>query len=210
MKLYVSHKEALTEVLGPGRRFALWTQGCKRRCPGCIFPEGQPTDKNGIWLETDDLAAEIIATPNIVGLTVSGGEPFLQAEALAHLIKKLKENTLLDFMMFSGYTLEELRQREDLATDYILGSIDILVDGEYVEEKNDGCLWRGSSNQNIHFLSPKYRPYREKIENAKNRNVEFVYRGEYDLFMVGIPAKNFQRDLWKETLKQTRKEQREE
>ena len=201
MKLYVSHKETLTEVLGPGQRFALWTQGCKRRCQGCLFPEGQPLDKNGIWLETENLAKEIAAAKNIVGLTVSGGEPFLQAEALAHLIKMLKESTSLDFMMFSGYKLEELRQRQDVATDFILDSIDILVDGEYVEERNDGCLWRGSSNQSIHFLSPKYRPYRQKIENTKSRNVEFVYRGEHDLFMVGIPAKNFQRDLWKETLK---------
>ena len=47
--LYLNHEEEKTKVLGPGVRYVVWVQGCKRRCPGCINPLGQPLSENGYW-----------------------------------------------------------------------------------------------------------------------------------------------------------------
>ncbi len=195
--IYVSHREPLTQVLGPGRRYALWVQGCKKRCPGCVFPEGQPLDTGGEWISAEKIWNEIQAVENLTGITISGGEPFLQAPALAELVKLLRQNSNLDVMIFSGYTLAELQARNDEATNFLLANVDILVDGDYREELNTGSIYRGSDNQTIHFLSPKYLPFKEKILQTKNRSLEFVCRKDGELFMIGIPAKNFERDFSK-------------
>ena len=195
--IYVSHREPLTKVLGPGRRYALWVQGCKKRCLGCVFPEGQPLDTGGEWMSAEKIWNEIQAVENLTGITISGGEPFLQASALAELIKLLRQNSNLDVMIFSGYTLAELKARNDEATNFLLANVDILVDGDYREELNTGSIYRGSDNQTIHFLSPKYLPFKEKILRTKNRSIEFVCRNDGELFMIGIPAKDFHRDFSK-------------
>lgn len=193
--LYLSHWERETKVLGPGRRYALWVQGCKKRCPGCVFPEGQPINKNGVWKHVEEIAIDILSTPNLRGLTISGGEPFLQATALLKLVTLIGDKSKLDIMVYSGYTLEELRQQHDVAVDGLLSQIDILVDGEYIEELNHNTAYRGSDNQRLHFLSAKYRPFQTMMEQAKNRSIEFVCRENGELFMIGLPAKNFRNDF---------------
>lgn len=188
--IYLSHREARTRVLGPGVRYALWVQGCKKRCTGCVFPEGQPLHKNGTYIAADDLAREIMATSGIRGITVSGGEPFLQAEPLLELIKRLRAETDLDIMVYSGYRIEELRERGGAVAE-LLDYIDLLVDGEYIESLNTGAAYRGSDNQRIHALTSKYLPYLDRMMGAKNRSVEFVCNQAGELFMVGLPDKNF-------------------
>ena len=200
--LYVSHREPTTKVLGPGRRYALWLQGCEKRCPNCIFPAGRPRDRGGQWLSVEKIWAEIKSVPNLTGITLSGGEPFLQAEALARLIKFLRDESELDVMIFTGFTLLELQNRPDSATAFLLANTDILVDGEYREELNTDSMYRGSDNQVVHFLSPKYLPYKDLIARTKNRSVEFVYRKGADFFMVGIPPKDFEKKFLSKLLKE--------
>lgn len=194
--LYIHHKETNVKVLGPGRRYVIWVQGCKKSCSGCINPEGRSLNSNGYYINVQDLYNEIRLCSGISGVTISGGEPFLQADKLSVLIKSIKENTALDVMVYSGYTLQELRDMEDDSIDYILNHIDILVDGEYIEEENNNSIYRGSDNQVIHFLSKKFLPYKDVIYQTHNRNIEFVYRND-ELFMVGIPAKDFSKNIWK-------------
>ena len=67
---------ASTTALGPGRRFVIWLQGCKRRCYGCASPEFQPLD-GGTRISVDQLLDKIVESTDIDGLTVSGGEPML-------------------------------------------------------------------------------------------------------------------------------------
>lgn len=200
--LYVSHREPTTKVLGPGRRYALWLQGCEKSCPNCIFPAGWPRDRGGQWLSVEKIWAEIKSVPNLTGITLSGGEPFLQAEALARLIKFLRDESELDVMIFTGFTLLELQNRPDSATAFLLANTDILVDGEYREELNTDSMYRGSDNQVVHFLSPKYLPYKDLIARTKNRSVEFVYRKGADFFMVGIPPKDFEKKFLSKLLKE--------
>ena len=166
--LYLNHEEEKTKVLGPGVRYVVWVQGCKRRCPGCINPLGQPLSENGYWKSVAALEQDILHVEGLTGITISGGEPFLQAEALAKLVKLIKENSKLDIMIYSGYTLKQLREMQNADVDYILGHIDLLVDGEYVEELNHNTIYR---------------------------SVEFVYKND-DLFLVGIPEKGFDEKFW--------------
>lgn len=192
--LYVNHRERKTQVLGPGLRYVIWVQGCKKNCPGCINPQGRRLNENGYWLDSHTILQEIQEDASLMGITISGGEPFLQSESLAELIKLIRKNTKLDIMMYSGYTLQELHSWENEAVEYILDNIDILVDGEYMEELNTNSIYRGSDNQTIHLLSKKYLHFKKAMENTKNRDIEFVYRDD-ELFMVGIPEKGFDEKL---------------
>lgn len=194
--LYIHHKETDVKVLGPGSRYVIWVQGCKKSCPGCINPEGRSIESNGYYIDVNKLFEEIQLSSSINGITISGGEPFLQAEELSAFIKLIKENTRLDIMIYSGYTLQELYNMNNEFVEYILSNIDILVDGEYIEKENNNSIYRGSDNQVIHFLSKKYLSYKDIIYRTHNRSIEFVYR-DNDLFMVGIPAKDFNKNMWK-------------
>jgi len=193
--LYLSHIEKEVSVLGPGKRFVLWVQGCKKHCKGCIFPSGQYVGEKGYWMNIDTIYDEIVNVHNLTGITISGGEPFLQASAVSRLVCKVKMETSLDIMIYSGYTLAELHNLHDDDIESILCNIDILIDGEYVEELNTNSIYRGSDNQVIHILSDKYKPFENIMKRVKSRNVEFTYNND-ELFMVGIPEKNFQQKFW--------------
>lgn len=135
-------------VDGDGFRFTIFVQGCPRRCFNCQNPETQPL--GGGHIETiDGLMQQIQSNPLLTGVTFSGGEPFLQCAPLARLAKKIHAAGL-DLWSYSGFTLEELQDRHDQATDALLNEVDVLVDGEYVEELRDLTLhFRGSSNQRV-------------------------------------------------------------
>ena len=112
------------------------------------------------------------------------------------MIGLLRKSTKLDIMVYTGYTLQELQQQNNVNINYILSNIDLLIDGEYIEELNNNKIYRGSDNQQIWFLSDKYLPFKEKMENTCNRSLEFVFRNG-EVFTIGLPAKNFQRDFWR-------------
>ena len=194
-KFYLYHRASNVRVLGPGLRYAIWTQGCKHNCKNCIAPDSHPLDKNGYWISVEDIYQEIekeFTEKNIRGITISGGEPFLQMVPLKNLIKKIKENTNLDIICFTGFLYEELLKKNDETIKYILNNIDILIDGKYIEEKNENNYLRGSSNQNIIFLSDRYKAYEKDMKNLKNRNVEYTWKNEREMFIIGIPHKDME------------------
>ena len=135
-------------VDGPGFRYVLFVQGCSHHCKGCHNPESWPTD-SGEDMTIAEIMDEIRSNPNLDGVTFSGGEPFEQVPALLELAKMIKTEGL-GLMSYSGYTLEELKDRGDAATDELLGLLDMLVDGRYVEEqRNLTLIYRGSENQRV-------------------------------------------------------------
>ena len=151
--------------LGPGERVCLWVQGCGRGCPGCISPELQPR----FGRQTDEgLLAEILRgtarRSGCDGLTLSGGDPLEQPEALARLLP-LVRGAFPDILVYTGYTLAEIRAgRCGPAGRACLDWIDVLIDGPYIDSRNmPECTLRGSDNQAIHFLTPRlrerYEPY---------------------------------------------------
>lgn len=158
MQLRVAQTVPDTEAEGPGRRFALWVQGCTLRCPGCCNPEMWQHGKGGTLVEVDALAERILSTPGIEGISVLGGEPFEHAAPLAELCAKLKAGGL-SVMVYTGYTLAELRGSGREGSEALLAQVDLLVDGRYEQDKPEKQRrWIGSSNQVMHFLTNRYSP----------------------------------------------------
>lgn len=168
--LNVADRVPVTEAEGPGRRYALWVQGCPLRCPGCCNPqmlEFRPAER----LTVGELLREIAATREIEGVTFVGGEPFSQAEGLAKLAAGVRAAGR-SVMVFTGHTLSELQQRGDSHAAELLAHTDLLVDGPYLREQAVfDRRWIGSANQRVHFLSERYRHLADDREGwDKGRN----------------------------------------
>lgn len=147
-----------TEAEGPGKRFALWFQGCPLRCPGCCNPEMLRFD-GGTQVPLSEMLSQIESARDeegIEGITLIGGEPAAHAEAAAPLAAAVRAEGL-SVMVFSGFTLEELQAMPDPAVAALLAETDLLVDGRYEREHPEHTRrWIGSSNQRIHFLTDRY------------------------------------------------------
>lgn len=173
---------ASTTALGPGRRFVIWLQGCRRRCYGCASPEFQPLD-GGTRISVDQLLDKIVESTDIDGLTVSGGEPMLQKEALSSLLHKVREmRPDLSVILFTGYLLEDFQS--DVSKD-VLDCIDLLIDGEYYHEQNDDMGLRGSANQRLHFLTSRLTSHKEELETGK-RKYDMHLHGDNEIWTIGI------------------------
>ncbi len=161
-----------TEAEGPGHRFALWLQGCPLRCPGCCNPE--MFSERGPLVPVEELARRILATPGIEGLSLLGGEPFAQPGPAAALCERVREAGL-SIMVFSGYTLAELRAMASPDVDRLLATVDLLVDGRYEKDQPDTRRrWIGSRNQVLHFLTPRYSPDDPRFSAPNTAEIHLV------------------------------------
>lgn len=186
--LNIASTVPLTHALGPGQRAAVWVHGCPIHCPHCIVPEWWPNAFSHL-VKPEILAAELVASPEITGLTISGGEPTLQAAGLTRLIRcarSLRKN--ITVICFSGYLLEELRNRPaETGVPDLLSELDVLVDGPYIHSENDNLGLRGSANQRVHYLSDRLVAFDLMTQP---RQVELFVDGE-SLVMAGIPPRQF-------------------
>ncbi len=165
---------------GPGRRYVLWVQGCSRRCPGC-FNAGALAPEGGRVVAVEDLLAEVSEVQRLVeGVTVSGGEPLQQAEAVYAFLQGVRERTNLSTLLFTGLSFEELRNHPWGRR--LTSCLDLLVAGPYVARLRCMCDLRSSSNQTVHFLTPRYS--REDL-NGLPRS-ELVIRPDGSIIATGI------------------------
>lgn len=182
-----------TEAEGPGKRFGIWFQGCPLRCTGCCNPEflsfkgGEPWDFVAL-LDAIEKARAL----GIEGITLLGGEPFAHADSaslLASAVRKLG----LSVMVFSGYTIEQIRQMSEPCGD-LLRCTDILVDGPYERERPDTQRrWIGSTNQRIYFLTDRYRA---DDPCWLQKNTLEIRLDAFGLSVNGFPALSA-KELWK-------------
>lgn len=178
---------SVVDVLGPGRRAVVWVQGCSLHCPGCITPE-MWSSQGGRLVDPCTLAEELMASPWLDGITVSGGEPTEQPAAVGELLARFKQagkNT----WVYSGYTLEELVAKADPMLDRLLSMTDVLVDGRYKIEAAAALRLRGSRNQRIIHLSNAIAPVPPAGENSAR--VELTLDDQGRLVIVGIPPAGF-------------------
>jgi anaerobic ribonucleoside-triphosphate reductase activating protein len=156
----IAHLIASTEAEGPGRRFAIWFQGCPLRCPGCCNPEYLRND-GGTLMPVKEIVRQIADAKmhlGIEGISLLGGEPFHQAEA-AVIIARETQTLGLGVMIYSGLTLAELHAQPATAIHQLLQLTDIVVDGPYRSDEPETVRrWIGSRNQVVHFLSDRYDP----------------------------------------------------
>ncbi|RZT17508.1 anaerobic ribonucleoside-triphosphate reductase activating protein [Kribbella sp. VKM Ac-2569] len=169
-------------VLGPGNRFVVWVQGCPLHCAECTSPAWIP-QTGGVEIGIGELADRIIDAA-IDGLTLSGGEPFAQAHALAELIRRVRTVRDLSVMSYTGYVVEHLRRHGDAAQHRLLESLDILVDGPYLANRHAALRWRGSANQRLHYLTGRHRP--EPDEDSAGLQIELGADG--GIRWLGVPT----------------------
>ncbi|MGW6173825.1 4Fe-4S single cluster domain-containing protein [Arthrobacter sp. NPDC055138] len=162
-----------TDAEGPGRRAALWLQGCSIRCPGCFNPHLW-ADRGADLVPTVELAAELVAQAAAAGsqgLTLLGGEPFEQAAA-STVVARAFRDAGLSVMTFTGYRHEDLQRwavgREDIAG--LLAATDLLADGPYLQDRPElQRPWIGSTNQGLTALTGRYRDLLEDIGAQRDR-----------------------------------------
>jgi len=179
-KISISRIHFPITSLGFGSRVGIWFQGCQIQCPGCI---SRDTWEPGVGQVDFDRVTELILpwTRQADGLTVSGGEPFDQPEALAALVRWWRKNADGDIFVFSGYPSETLFQRHS----DILTSIDALVSDPFDSTSPQMLPLRGSDNQRLHLLSSLGQHRYEAIEQSSQLDV--CFDGD-TAWIAGIPT----------------------
>ena len=182
-------------VLGPGRRIGLWMQGCSIGCPGCVSQDTWAPDAHAPMQVAEVLAwcQRVTQGEAFDGVTISGGEPFDQPEALAALLAALhrwRRQAGLDFdvLCYSGHPLARLeRQHAGL-----LAQLDALIPEPYVDKQPMTQLWRGSANQPLVLLSERartrYAAYVDASANSSSKRMQVGISGQR-VWWIGLPAR---------------------
>lgn len=188
-------------VLGPGRRIGIWLQGCAIGCKGCVSQDTWDANVNRI-MSVDQLLAwckQVVSSDKLSfdGVTISGGEPFDQPEALSALLDALNiwRNTLknppasnFDVLCYSGYPLTILQKKYPT----ILAKLDALIPEPYIDTKPTKQLWRGSENQSLQLLTNraqiKYATFVEQTPAQPNKHIQVMLDGQ-KVWYIGIPQR---------------------
>ena len=190
---------ARSRANGPGVRAVIWVQGCTIGCPGCynnFTHEHSPKKLSS----PKQIAEWINSIDDIEGITFSGGEPFEQALAVSSVIELVnseRENSLSVFI-FTGFDFETLNQSKDGAIQRLLSLTDMLSAGPYIASlSQEKLLWRGSSNQELIYLTKTY----SKTDEEKWLNdspIEELVMTDNGIMRTGFKAKKG--DLFKSLL----------
>lgn len=164
-------------VNGPYERTVVHFQGCTLNCPGC-FNKDTHAMNIGRYMSAAEIMSNIPS--HIKHVTISGGEPFLQAEGLHSLVTLLREKDY-GIIVFSGFYLHEIMKMP--YGEKILANIDVLIDGRFVKEELAVDGLRGSNNQTIHIFTNRYSP----IE-LMNRNTEILIDTNGNIQITGFPS----------------------
>lgn len=148
MKIRLAGIEPESIVDGPGYRIAIFTQGCPHDCPGCHNPQTHDPAGGTLW-DTADVIDLLGKNPLVRGLTLTGGEPMMQAEVLCEIAEAAKALGM-NVWCYTGYTLEALKRENDAQRMRLLSFVDVLVDGPFVQaQRSLELLYRGSANQRL-------------------------------------------------------------
>lgn len=176
----IAHIEYNCKVLGPGNRSVIWVQGCNLNCKNCINKNLQSFEKRNLFKPLELFNEIMLKKENIEGITITGGEPFLQAKALSEFAVMVKKENL-SIQVYTGFYLEELISSKDKFVYKFLDNIDVLIDGRYKESDKELKNYRGSSNQRVLLFTERYNEsdfyvknsYEVKIDNDKVKVIGF-------------------------------------
>jgi len=150
-----------SKVQGPGTRFTIWVQGCSIRCQSCKNKDTWDFN-SGESINIDTLATKIKKSSS-TGLTITGGEPLDQFDAVYNLITKVSNDK--DIFLCSGYTLKQIN--DDPYKRTILSCIDMICAGPFDETQICQSEWKGSRNQEIACFSKRANELRQKHKPLK-------------------------------------------
>lgn len=165
---------------GPGERAVLWVQGCTLGCPGCFNPQTHPVNSGAripVPALFDQIAALQVA---IEGLTISGGEPFQQPAPLLKLLQRLRQETRLSILIFTGFAWSEVQRLPH--ADALLDCIDVLIAGRYDHSQRQAYGLLGSANKTTHFLTSRYQA--QDLTTIPEAEITITSNG--DILLSGI------------------------
>lgn len=168
---------------GPGRRAVVWVQGCERNCSGC-FNQDMRLFVDKELIAPAELADRILAIDSIEGVTFSGGEPFMQAKALAVLAEQLRTRGL-NIVIFTGYTLAELTTGNNPDWARLLAVADLLIAGTYEQQQPSQKYLRASANQQLVFLTERLKQHPD-IVDSRGQTAEIVVDAAGNVIMTGL------------------------
>jgi anaerobic ribonucleoside-triphosphate reductase activating protein len=186
MMIGISRVHFPVTTLGPGRRLGIWFQGCSIRCPGCISDDSWATGRG--LIDLDEFVERLDAwLPDCDGITISGGEPFDQSDALIGLLTRLRMKAGADILVYSGHPLERLSE----TLQRMVGLIDALITDPYLVEAPQSLPIRGSDNQRLHLLTLLGRERFAAFEAAENRAQTFdvMFDDDGSVWLAGIPRR---------------------
>ena len=179
-------------TLGPGVRAGIWVQGCTIGCHGCASQDTWPADP-GLLVDVGQLIGWLATLPRLQGLTVTGGEPFQQPQAVRALLTAVRgwaaeQDRVLDILVYSGYSYGALNRRASAAP--VLALCDAAITGPYIDRLNPGGRWRGSANQQLIVLSPLGQERFGSDDPADQREHRLQLSSDGSrLWLIGIPGR---------------------
>jgi len=192
--LRVSRVHFPVTALGPGSRLGVWLQGCPLACAGCMSLDTWDAT-GGVALEIEQVAAmwrDAVAA-GADGITISGGEPLVQAAALTALLRRISgarpadaepAGREHDILLFTGFELDELDD-DQLDTTSLA---DVVVTGRYRAGEPTDLIWRGSANQRMHLNTDLGRQRYSRFVNLMPDRAPIQLRAEHDGFwLIGVP-----------------------
>jgi len=186
MKMFLSRVHFPVTTLGFGRRIGIWFQGCSIRCSGCVSRDTWEFGIGETTVESVGSMVEAYLKP-ADGVTISGGEPFDQVEALEALLRRVRSSFSGDVLVFSGYPWERLA-----ATVFRWGGlIDALISDPFSPEAGQTLALRGSDNQRVHLLTALAQDRYSNLPNTARKEgnlpIDVMFDGDR-VWMAGIPG----------------------
>jgi anaerobic ribonucleoside-triphosphate reductase activating protein len=193
MKVALSRVHFPLTTLGPGRRLGIWFQGCSIRCNGCISADTWAHGR--LAVEVESLLEELRPwLAECDGVTVSGGEPFDQPEALFELLKEVRARNSPDVLVYSGYAFERIAEHPAVMSSLI----DALISDPFVLDAPQTKALRGSDNQRLHCLTPRgssvFGSFERAVSDAEKR-LDGMFDEGGTVWLAGIPRKGDMRRL---------------
>lgn len=174
-------------TLGPGKRIGIWFQGCSLRCKGCLSPD--TWERKTASTTVDAIIQQIQPWFSFAdGITISGGEPFEQPEALYALLTALRQQFSGDIFIYSGYHWNEIEPQVTKMS----GLIDALMSGRYQVENTQSLMLRGSDNQQLHCLTAKGRARFSAFDRSvteEDKVLDLSLDNQGRIYLTGIPQK---------------------
>lgn len=186
MKVSVSRLHFPVTTLGPGQRVGLWLQGCLLGCPGCISVDTWEHGRGVVPLE--DVRGRLSElAPGAAGLTVSGGEPLDQPQALTALLEHWRVVSKASVLVFTGREWDEAKGWFTANE----GLVDCVVTGRFRSDLPQTLALRGSDNQELRILSglgEEFRTY-DRVITPSDRRLDVMFDEDGDAWLAGIPER---------------------
>ena len=175
-------------TLGPGKRLGIWFQGCSLRCEGCISVDTWATAKTLIPIDEFMMALSSYL-PLVDGITISGGEPFDQFDALLAIVAQLREKTKVDILVYTGYSIEDIPDQLQQIKPYI----DVLISDPFQRQTSQTLRLRGSDNQRLHCFTSQAKEkyaYYQQVVTTNDNVLDVMFDAEGVVWFAGIPKRD--------------------